>query len=341
LRDTGKALTILKHCFIKADKPTKVVIMATDRCNSRCSTCNIWSQKEHISNIITPEEISIALSDPICSDIDSVLITGGEPTLREDLYAFVMAIHKALPNAHIALSTNGIRPYTMLILVNNLLHEGVTNISVGTSIDYIGEKHDQIRGVPGNWRKVNLLIDGLIKLREQFPTLGIGFGTVLQGENADNIEEIVKFAKERDLYYLLQWCNQSLFYRNYGFSKLNPDKEKELVMKYHQDGLLKERWIKKLWGNDIRFNCYALRDFFVIAADGEIKPCLTHWFSNAGNIREKPISEILNNPRVMVDVWRCSGCINSWGTLWSHQANGWDYASYYFRHPDEIWEKLK
>ena len=340
MHDTGKALTILKHCFIKDKKPTKVVIMATDRCNSRCSTCNIWTQPVTL-NPITPEEISITLSDPICSDIDSVLISGGEPTMRPDLYPFVMAIHKALPNAHIALSTNGIRPYTMLILVNNLLHDGITNLSVGTSIDYIGEKHDQIRGVKDNWRKVNLLIDGLMKLRIEYPSLGIGFGTVLQGENADNIEEIVKFAKERDLYYLLQWCNQSLFYHNIGFTKLHPDKERELVEKYHQEGPLKEKWLDKLAGKDIRFNCYALVDFFVIAANGDVKPCLTHWCSNAGNIRLKSLSKILYSPMALIDVWRCSGCINSWGVGWSNQAHGWDYVKYAIRNPLQTLEKLK
>lgn len=261
--------------------------------------------------------------------------------MRPDLYAFVTAIHKARPNAHIALSTNGLRPYTMLILVNTLLHEGITNLSVGTSIDYIGIKHDEIRGVKDNWRKVNILINGLMKLRIEHPTLGIGFGTVLQGENADNIGEIVKFAKERELYYLLQWCNQSLFYHNYGVPRLYPDKEKEIVEQYHQEGPLKEQWLKKLGGGRINFTCYALVDFFVIAANGDVKPCLTHWCSNAGNIRENPLSKILYSPRALIDVWRCSGCLNSWGVGWSGQAHGWPYIWWALRNPLQTLEKLK
>lgn len=342
-------MNIFKHCFIKSKKPTKIVIMATDTCNSHCRTCNIWTNKP-TEKIITPEEIGIALSDPICADIDEVLITGGEPTLREDLYSFVMAIHNALPNASIALSTNGIRAYMMLVVVRHLLESGVSKLSVGTSIDYIGEKHDLIRGTPDNWRKVNILIRGLQRIREDYPTLGIGFGTVLQEENVDNIDEIIKFANSNGLYYLIQWCNQSSFYHNRSIGI-----ERDIVSSLPQD-MLTEKWLDKLDGKSIKFTCYALHDFFVVKANGDICPCLTHWDYIVGNIRYTSLSKILkpnhNPPRneilyneYMYDlshdpVKTCNGCLNSWGRNWSDQAGGWPYVKYFARHPLQLWRKL-
>jgi MoaA/NifB/PqqE/SkfB family radical SAM enzyme len=308
--------------------------MATDICNSHCKTCNIWTNKGDL-NPLTPGEISIALSDPICSDIDEVLITGGEPTLREDLFEFVMAIHHALPNANITLSTNGIRAYTMLITVRRLLENGVTKLSVGTSIDYIGDKHNEIRGVPDNWRKVGILIRGLQKLREEFPTLGICFGTVLIEENADNIDEIIKFANNNDLYYLIQWCNHSSFYHN---KKMSVEKELDIVSKLPQD-MLTEKWIRKLQYKPINFNCFAMRDFFVIKANGDICPCLTHWDKIYGNIRTTPISKYLGGSPACV--YLCDGCLNSWAIQWSSMANGWPYVRYYIHRPMDLLRKLQ
>jgi MoaA/NifB/PqqE/SkfB family radical SAM enzyme len=336
VHDGAKAKQILKHCFVKEKLPTKVVIMATDRCNSRCRTCNIWKQKPSDEPPLTPGEILMVLSDPVCQNIDHVLVTGGEPTLREDLYEFVLAIHQAIPSAHIALSTNGIRPGKMIDVVDKLLEHGVTNLSVGTSIDYIGEKHDDIRGIPGNWRRVNILIRYLMAMRKDYPSLGIGFGTVVQGDNADNIGEIVKFAKENDLFCLLQWCNQGDFYHNRQFKVLDPVKEREIVVKYMQDGLLKELWLRKLDGKTPTFNCFALKDFFVIKANGDVVPCLSMWDIVIGNVRATPVHEIV--PR---RIGCTHGCLNSWGTDWSFQADGWPFVWYFIKHPRRIVEKLR
>jgi len=57
-----------------------VAVILTHRCNSKCSMCYIWQNPT-----LRKEEVSLATLDKIPYGIDYLNLTGGEPTLREDL----------------------------------------------------------------------------------------------------------------------------------------------------------------------------------------------------------------------------------------------------------------
>ena len=57
-----------------------LTIIATYRCNSKCSMCNIWKYPS-----LPKEEITLETMQKIPFGIDHLNITGGEPTLRSDL----------------------------------------------------------------------------------------------------------------------------------------------------------------------------------------------------------------------------------------------------------------
>jgi GTP 3',8-cyclase len=84
-------------------------ISVTERCNFRCLYCMpekpfSWVPKE---NILSFEELFIFVKTAIDSGINKIRITGGEPTLREDLDNFLKMIHDYNPNIDLALTTNG------------------------------------------------------------------------------------------------------------------------------------------------------------------------------------------------------------------------------------------
>jgi MoaA/NifB/PqqE/SkfB family radical SAM enzyme len=333
--DWKKMGKILKRCVVKGKKPTKVWFEVTDKCNSHCRTCGIW-KKIPTLDPLTPDEIFTLFSDQYLSEVDYVIVSGGEPMMREDIVECVLAIDRALPGVAINFSTNGLAPLLTYAAIEELLGYGV-NLSVGTSIDAIGKKHDAIRGVKGAWDNVRILLNLLMKLRcKTYPNLQIGFGTVLQKENQDDIDEIIKFAESNGLFYLIQHQNRSGFYGN--CTSTFADWEKEVLVVAglpERFNMLKEKWLDHMAGYDISFNCYALRDFFVLKCNGDIAPCLTHWDAVVGNIREEEISDIL--PQEMLD---CPGCLNSWGTFWSWEADGLPYLIYYIKHPIKLWRKI-
>ncbi len=73
-------------------KPKRVVFMVTDRCNSRCAHCSIWKQ-EATKDPLLPEEIKQVFSDKLFDEVEYVLCTGGEPSVRNDLKEIILSIH--------------------------------------------------------------------------------------------------------------------------------------------------------------------------------------------------------------------------------------------------------
>jgi MoaA/NifB/PqqE/SkfB family radical SAM enzyme len=279
-------------------------------------------------------------------NVDTVLISGGEPTLRADLLDCVRAIHRALPEAKINIATNGNNPEYFIYVTQYLLELGIPLI-VSTSIDGIGRTHDKIRG-RGSWKKVKSLIYGLVDLRRSYPELQIGFGTVLTQENATEITKIVEFAEEWDLYYLIQWYNNSSYYSNLWDDETQADVELELsIVKKLDDqrfGMLKEKWIDWLNGKPIKFNCYALRDFLVIKANGDVVPCLTQWNWKIGNFKTDSPEKVWDGwlrQKALQTVSNCQGCLNSWGCYWSWESDGWPYVKYFISHPKLLLRKLR
>ena len=61
--------------------------------------------------------------------------------------------------------------------------------SIKPSIDGVGERHDKIRGVPGNFKKLEETIK-LLKQLEEHPNFHIELGTVVSKFNIDHLDEI-------------------------------------------------------------------------------------------------------------------------------------------------------
>jgi MoaA/NifB/PqqE/SkfB family radical SAM enzyme len=327
--------------------PTKAWIELTDECNSHCKTCNIWKKtptpKE---DLITPDDLYRLFSDPLMSKVDEITNSGGEMSLREDMLDCLLAEHRALPNARIVLSTNGTNPLEVADIVYILLLEGV-NVAVGTSIEAIGKEHDSIRGVKNNFGNILTLIDMLKDLQDMYgkDRLSIGFGTTLTKYSAPHIEEIKQFAKDNDLYYLIQWAANSSFYGNEDMS-FDRSVEREIVSNLDDRfNILREMWLDYLDGKSIRFKCRALRNFVVVRCNGDVIPCLGKYDQSIGNIKFNSISDIWDDDQLLLDrkyeIDECDGCLNSWGTFWSFEHTVYPYLYYYIKHPIKLWRKLR
>ena len=79
----------------KSSKPKVLNLNIIDSCNSKCTMCNIWKRDEAIE--ISPEELKAILSDDLFSDLQHIGVTGGEPTLREDLPLVFKKIIEVFP----------------------------------------------------------------------------------------------------------------------------------------------------------------------------------------------------------------------------------------------------
>ena len=104
-----KALLRLKlneiNILNKVEKPVIINLNANDICNSKCTMCNIWKNKQ--GKEVTYNDLKVIFSDSLYSNVTGVGITGGEPTLREDLVELYKAGIDFLPNLkYLSIITN-------------------------------------------------------------------------------------------------------------------------------------------------------------------------------------------------------------------------------------------
>ncbi len=115
-----------------------VNLEVTKRCNARCDFCNYWKEKP-------PEELPDYL--PVVKKLKplSVSLTGGEPLLREDLAHLIASLRGNFGFLFISLITNG----SLLTAGRGLelWKAGLDELSI--SLDYLDERHDRDRGLPG------------------------------------------------------------------------------------------------------------------------------------------------------------------------------------------------
>jgi len=322
-------------------KPKWVVFMVTDKCNSKCVHCNIWGKKP-TKNPLTPKEIEKTFRDKLFKDVEYVLCTGGEPIVRKDLEDVFLGIHRALPKARLQLSTNGLLPDRVISIVNTAMRNDI-NLEVGVSLDGIGEDHDKIRGIKGNFNKGNQLLHELVKIRKNNKDkLNIAIGIVISDLTLNSLSKVRSYAKKLNIELVEAWYNESSFYDN--IEKKNIFNNKLInAVKSQLPSPLQERWLKALNGKSIKFSCFTMNTFCVLKCNGDIVPCLNLFDRKAGNVREQSPTDIWYSDemkKVRKIVTNCKGCLNSWGAGWSFSSSFYPILLFYLMHPRITVEKL-
>lgn len=343
------AFSGIKHLILRNGektslKPIWMWLEATDKCNSRCTHCSIWKKKP-TENPLTPQEIERTFKDPVFSDLEYIIISGGEVVLRPDIVEFYLAIHRALPQAQLHLSTNGIAVDRVIKVVNEVISHDIP-LKVGVSIDGIGEKHDLVRGVKGNFRNADRLLKELVALRKNTNKVFPVIGYTLSNLTIDSFKDVKDYAEKMQVGLVVQWFSESSFYDNVGKNLVDKKNLGERMIKIVESlptEPLNDMWIDWLKGGSIKFDCFAMYTFCVLKCNGDIVPCLSLWETSAGNVREKTPTEIWNsleakNARKCVK--NCEGCLNSWGVGWSFNCSFFPNLMFNFKHPDLLLKKL-
>jgi MoaA/NifB/PqqE/SkfB family radical SAM enzyme len=127
-----------------------------------------------------------------------VNISGGEPFLRRDLPDIIELANNLLTPGVIHTPTNAILPSRIEEMTEDILKRLKASgrhvfFTVKPSFDGIGELHDEIRGIPGNFEKLLDTISRLKRLKNKYSNLEIGAGTVISNFNIDHIKEIADY----------------------------------------------------------------------------------------------------------------------------------------------------
>lgn len=150
--------------------PMNLTFSVSYRCNSRCKTCNVWRKRVQDFSLDEYERTFHHLGrSPYW-----LTFSGGEPFLRPDLVDIVIAAYRLCRPGIINIPTNGLLVERVVAGVERLVRAAPNaQIVINLSLDGIGEQHDQIRGVPGNYKKLMETYAGLRTITASNLTLGM------------------------------------------------------------------------------------------------------------------------------------------------------------------------
>jgi radical SAM protein with 4Fe4S-binding SPASM domain len=244
--------------------------------------------------------------------------------VRKDLPAILSAIHRARPKVSLVLSSSAALPKRLLEAVESALAEGL-GLHVGVSLDGVGPRHDEIRGRPGLFAKVEHALDGLAALRKRYPDqLGVSVGFVFSDRTFADTATVRDYATVRGFDFNVQWYNQGAYYDNEARPLLSPTPELRLAARDLPPTPLNRRARDVLDGRRLDCRCTLLHNSCLVKSNGDMVACFKYWNDSAGNIRQRTPSAVWRSQQARqarAKVRACRGCLNTCGVGWSLDAN--------------------
>lgn len=305
-----KYLYFLKS-YVYKKYPVELTYFVTSRCNFKCKHCFYWKE---IANKKL-DELSLNEVDKITKNMPRLLrllISGGEPFLREDLPEICKSFYDHTKVLHITIPTNASKPELIEKNTEKILKNCPgAFINVSLSLDALGKKRDEIVQTIGSFEKFEETYKRLNKLKKLHQNLGVGVITTMSSEN------------QKDLLKIYDYATKELKVDNFGFNVVrgtpkNPIiKEIDLkyfkyitkkilegteeedcgIMKFHffkiylaKRALLYKLFYKVYAENEYQIPCYSGTIRGVINEYGEVFPCENFMYNGSelsfGNLRD-------------------------------------------------------
>lgn len=172
--------------------PINLTVSVTYSCPSRCKTCDIWQKKV--------EDFSVDEYVKTFRTLDAVpiwtTVSGGDQFLRSDLPEIVGAIRNELEPSIINIPMNGVAEQRIFTLLPRIAAAAQgSQLVLNLSVDEIGPAHDEIRGAPGNWKKLLAVAELIHDLKKTYPHVVLGVHSVVSRFNVARIPEIEREAR--------------------------------------------------------------------------------------------------------------------------------------------------
>lgn len=195
-------LSYLSPFFWKR-RPIQLTFFVTGKCNARCPFC-FYLEDRH-EKIKESPELSIEEIEKISRSLGNllwVLFSGGEIFLREDIAEISSIFYENNKPLALTYPTNGLLPELIKEKTEKILKlckESV--VVVKLSLDGVGEAHDALRHMPGNFEKLMQTYRSLGALLDKYPNLEIGINTLFCSENQflmNGGNGIIEFVRRMD-----------------------------------------------------------------------------------------------------------------------------------------------
>lgn len=191
---TNKAVQFVQ--LLRSSKREKrlgtVILFVTSRCNALCQTCFYHAELNQPGDMTFAQIEKISRTMPSITDL---WLSGGEPTLRQDVSQIIDTFVANNGVNRVIIPTNGLIKSRVYDIVHAALENNPNiDLYLNVALDGYGETHDRIRGVPGNWQKTLDCIESLYPLKTRFTDrFRLNVNTVVCAENYSEIEKLSEF----------------------------------------------------------------------------------------------------------------------------------------------------
>jgi MoaA/NifB/PqqE/SkfB family radical SAM enzyme len=172
-----------------------LIFFVTSTCNSKCRTCFYWKELNARDDLTLAEIERISETMPTFREI---WLSGGEPTLREELVSILALFYRRNGVRSVNLPANGLLPEKLLgVVESTLLACPELRINLNLALDGIGPTHDAIRGVPGNFDRALESLERLQGLRRREGRLRLHVNSVVCRENLQEMVPLGEMMRDR------------------------------------------------------------------------------------------------------------------------------------------------
>jgi len=185
----------LRSLFGRSKPFYDLIFQITNICNSRCITCFNWK----ILNRDIDKELILEEIDRFTKKIghlNTAGIGGGEPFLRDDLVEIVDCLDRNNNLSVVGIPSNCLSVDRTLSKTEEILKRFRGRVKIGLSLDGIGEMHDRVRGIKGNFEKFLKVYQGMAELKKKYPKLRLRVCSVILNVNINQIPEMIRYVKE-------------------------------------------------------------------------------------------------------------------------------------------------
>jgi MoaA/NifB/PqqE/SkfB family radical SAM enzyme len=272
------------------NRPHHAQWLITRKCNYRCRGCNVW--KEQDKRELSTEEIKKGLDILKDLGIVEIVLSGGDPLLREDAAEIIEHASKLFITT---VYDNGSMAAKKVDALRNVDFAAI-------SIDSLDEaKNDYIKAVPGAWKKAMESVETLHK-----EGINVSVTPTISQQNLYEIVDITNYFTKKGIpvwYCLYSYDQTGDINQLFRIGKANDEfiiRDKQAMVKLcdtliemkKKNGkiLMTTKLLKvlrTLFSEGKRtWKCQALQNFLVIDHLGRIAGCHSHNF--AGSVFDLP-----------------------------------------------------